>query len=147
MLDLNSDGVKTLSVQDGVSFDLFGTGKKVSTGWVSADDGLLVLDRNGDGVINDGSELFGSATALANGQKASDGYAALRDLDSNQDGVMNSGDAAFTNLKVWVDADSDGVTDSGELQSLGSLGIRSVSTVATVELSKDNGNLVVFFYF
>ena len=142
VLDLNGDGGRTKSFRAGTQFDLFATGQKVHTGWVSSGDGLLVLDRNGDGVINDGSELFGSATALANGQKASDGYAALRDLDSNQDGVMNSGDAAFTNLKVWVDADSDGSTDSGELRSLDSLGIRSVSTVATVELSKDNGNLV-----
>jgi hypothetical protein len=141
-LDLNGDGVRTLSVQDGVTFDLFATGKQVSTGWVSSKDGLLVMDRNRDGVVNDGSELFGSATTLANGQKASDGYAALRDLDLNQDGVLNGSDAAFADLKVWVDADSDGSTDSGELLSLGAAGISSVSTVAKVELSKDSGNLV-----
>ena len=142
ILDLNGDGVKTLSVSDGVNFDLFATGKKVSTGWVSGNDGLLVMDRNHDGVINDGSELFGSSTNLANGQKASDGYAALRELDTNHDGVLNSKDAAFADLQVWVDSNSDGITETGELKSLASLGISSISTQATADLSKDNGNLV-----
>ena len=142
ILDLNGDGVKTLSVSDGVNFDLFATGKKVSTGWVSGNDGLLVMDRNHDGVINDGSELFGSSTTMSNGQKATDGYAALRDLDTNHDGVLDSKDAAFADLQVWVDANSDGVTETGELKSLASLGITSISTQATADLSKDNGNLV-----
>jgi hypothetical protein len=142
ILDLNGDGVKTLSISDGVDFDLFATGKKVSTGWVSGNDGLLVMDRNHDGAINDGSELFGSSTTLASGQKASDGYAALRELDANQDGVLDSKDAAFADLQVWVDGNSDGVTEEGELKSLTSLGISSISTQATAELSKDNGNLV-----
>jgi hypothetical protein len=142
ILDLNGDGVKTLSVSAGVNFDLFATGKSVSTGWVSGNDGLLVLDRNHDGQINDGSELFGTSTLLANGQKAGDGYAALRELDGNSDGAITSADAAYAKLQVWVDANSDGVTQSGELKSLQDLGISSISTLADVNLSKDNGNLV-----
>jgi hypothetical protein len=100
------------------------------------------MDRNQDGIINDGSELFGSSTTLANGQKATDGYAALAELDTNKDGVLNSKDAAFADLQVWVDGNSDGITETGELKSLASLGISSISTQATVDLSKDNGNLV-----
>jgi hypothetical protein len=142
VLDLNGDGVKTLSISDGVKFDLFADGDKVNTGWVSSGDGLLVLDRNHDGSIGDGSELFGSSTSLADGTKASDGYAALRELDTNHDGVISSDDAAFADLQVWVDANSDGVSSSGELKSLASLGIAKISTVTSVELSKDNGNLV-----
>jgi hypothetical protein len=142
ILDLNGDGVKTQSISAGVKFDLFADGASINTGWVSSGDGLLVLDRNHDGAINDGSELFGTATTLANGQKAADGYVALRELDSNSDGVINSEDAAFADLRVWVDANSDGVSEAGETRTLDSLGIASINAQAVVDLSKDNGNLV-----
>jgi hypothetical protein len=142
VLDLNGDGISTQSIRKGVTFDLFANGNNVNTGWVSSTDGLLVMDRNHDGVINDGTELFGGATKLSDGTTASDGYAALRDLDTNHDGVIDKNDAAFADLKVWVDANSDGVTENGELKSLESSGIRSISAVADVNLSKDNGNLI-----
>jgi hypothetical protein len=142
VLDLDGNGVSTRSISQGTTFDLFATGKEVNTGWVSSNDGLLVLDRSGDGTINDGSELFGSATTMGDGSKATDGYAALRELDGNADGVIDSNDKAFADLKVWVDANSDGNTDGGELKSLASLGIASISTQAHAELSKDNGNLI-----
>jgi hypothetical protein len=95
VLDLNNDGIKTLGVSEGVSFDIFADGTKVNTGWVSSGDGLLVLDRNNDGSINDGSELFGSSTTLSGGVRATDGYAALRELDANQDGVISQSDKIF----------------------------------------------------
>jgi len=142
VLDLNGDGVSTQSIRKGVTFDLFANGNNVNTGWVSSTDGLLVMDRNHDGVISDGTELFGGATKLSDGSTAADGYAALRDLDANQDGVIDKNDAAFADLKVWVDANSDGLTEAGELKSLESLGISSISAVAEVNLSKDNGNLI-----
>jgi hypothetical protein len=142
ILDLNGDGVKTLSINSGVKFDLFATGKAVNTGWVSSGDGLLVLDRNHDGQINDGSELFGSATKLANGQTSPDGYTALRELDANHDGVIDSKDAAYNDLKLWVDSNSDGVTEAGELKSLASLNVASISVNAQVGSATENGNLL-----
>jgi trimeric autotransporter adhesin len=142
ILDLNGDGVSTLSVGAGVKFDLFADGNAVNTGWVSSTDGLLVLDRNHDGVINNGAELFGSSTQMADGSAASNGYVALRELDTNHDGVISAGDAAFADLQVWVDANSNGVSDSGETQSLTALGITSVSLAVNEDLSKDNGNLI-----
>jgi hypothetical protein len=142
ILDLNGNGVETLSISRGVEFDLFATGNRVNTGWVGSSDGLLVMDRNLDGQINDGSELFGSSTSLASGGRARDGYAALRELDGNQDGVISSLDAAFADLQVWVDSNSDGQSGTGELQSLDSLGISSISTQASVDISKDSGNFV-----
>jgi hypothetical protein len=102
----------------------------------------LVLDRNHDGKINDGSELFGTSTTLADGSKASNGYAALQEMDTNHDGVIDKKDAAYADLQVWVDANSDGVTETGELKSLTDLGIASISTQADANLSKDNGNLI-----
>jgi hypothetical protein len=100
------------------------------------------MDRNHDGAINDGSELFGGATKLSDGSTASDGYAALRDMDGNHDGVIDKNDAAFADLKVWVDVNSDGVSGAGELKTLQDLGISSISALADVNLSKDNGNLI-----
>jgi hypothetical protein len=142
VLDLNGDGISTLNVAAGVQFDIAASGGPISTGWVANTDGLLVMDRNGDGVINDGSELFGSATTLSDGTKAADGYAALSELDTNHDGKLSSVDAGFAKLQVWVDANSDGLSISGELKSLVDMSISSISVVAERNISKDNGNIV-----
>jgi hypothetical protein len=142
VLDLNGDGVKTLGISSGVKFDLFADGKAVQSGWVSSGDGLLVMDRNHDGQINDGSELFGSSTTLASGEKAADGYVALRELDSNKDGVISQDDAGFADLRVWVDSNSDGVTETGELKTLASLEITKIDLQASVGSESDNGNLL-----
>jgi hypothetical protein len=142
ILDINGDGIKTLSISSGVNFDLFADGNNVNTGWVSSGDGLLVLDRNHDGQINDGSELFGSSTTLASGAKAPDGYVALRELDSNHDGVISNSDANFDELRVWVDANSDGISGAGETKSLASLEITKIELQAKAGIGTDNGNLV-----
>ncbi|HEX8405061.1 MAG TPA: hypothetical protein VF670_10620, partial [Duganella sp.] len=102
----------------------------------------LALDRNGDGVINDGGELFGSATTLADGSKAADGYAALAALDSNGDGKVSGADDAFGALRVWVDGNSDGVSQAAELKTLEQLGIASIATGANNALTLQNGNAI-----
>jgi len=142
ILDLDGNGVQTIGIQAGVKFDLFADGNSVRTGWVAGGDGLLVMDRNADGVINDGSELFGSSTTLASGQRAADGYVALRELDSNQDGVIDRNDFAFADLRLWVDGNSDGVNGSGELHTLDTMGVASISLDAVAGTQKDNGNLI-----
>jgi trimeric autotransporter adhesin len=101
-----------------------------------------VRDINGDGVINDGKELFGEGTVLADGSRAKDGYAAMAALDGNHDGKLDASDAVFKQLQVWVDGDRDGVTDAGELKSLADLGIASLSLQATTSTAVDNGNLI-----
>ena len=129
-------------MSEGVEFDLLSNGKPVQTGWVSAGDGLLVMDRNGDQSINDGGELFGSSTLLANGTKAPDGYAALSELDSNKDGVINQADGAFAKLGVWIDSNSDGHSGSGEIKTLTELGIKQLSLQVTTGDVVDHGNLL-----
>ncbi len=128
ILDLDGDGIHTVSINNGITFDHDGDGVKENSGWVSSTDGLLVRDINNDGLITSGSELFGDNTALSSGSSpAADGYDALADLDSNHDNVINSLDDKFSELKVWIDADQDGITDSGELKSLAELGITELS--------------------
>ena len=142
LLDLNGDGINTLSVKAGVKFDILANGSPIQTGWVAPQDGLLVADRNQDGVINDGSELFGSSTLLNNGTKALDGYQALAQFDSNSDGVVNQQDTDFNKLSVWSDRNSDGITETGELKSLAELGITQLSTQAEEVRESNAGNLI-----
>jgi hypothetical protein len=142
VLDLNGDGVSTQNIAAGVKFDLLAQGQAVNTGWVSPTDGLLAIDLNHDGVINSGAELFCSASVLANGEKAPDGYVALSELDTNHDGVINNQDANFADLRVWVDANSDGVTEAGELKTLSDLKISQLSLTTDTVATDSNGNLV-----
>jgi len=142
VLDLDGDGVRTLSIDRGVKFDLDADGKVDRVGWVGAGDGLLARDLDGDGQIDDGSELFGEATVLEGGVRAKDGFEALAALDTNRDGKLDVQDEAFASLRVWSDADADGVTDAGELRSLADLGITSIATQAKAVTVFDEGNLI-----
>jgi hypothetical protein len=77
ILDLDGNGIETINVKDGAYFDHGGNGFAEQTGWASSDEGFLVMDRNEDGIINDGKEFFGSETLLSNGTKAANGFQAL----------------------------------------------------------------------
>ena len=118
VVDLDGDGVETTTVENGVYFDHDDNGFAENSGWVGKDDGLLVRDLNNNGQIDDGTELFGNNTVLSNGQKATNGFEALKDLDSNNNNVFNSSDTAWNQVKVWKDANQNGKVDSGELLSL-----------------------------
>ncbi|MED5606977.1 calcium-binding protein [Pseudomonas sp. JH-2] len=128
ILDLDGDGVETIGKDAGIHFDHDGNGFAELSGWVGKDDGLLVLDRNGNGEIDDGSELFGNNTDLADGGKATNGFLALADLDSNGDGWIDASDEAFSQLRVWKDSNSNGKVDEGELLTLEDAGVGKLST-------------------
>ncbi|WP_322110970.1 calcium-binding protein [Steroidobacter gossypii] len=140
VLDLDGDGIETLQL--GASyFDLDGDGLSERTGWVSPDDGLLVHDRDGNGVISSGAELFGNNSVLSNGQRAEHGFQALAEYDSNGDGVVDVQDAAYASLQVWRDFNGNGVSDVGELQSLADAGVLSIGTGYNVSTHVDaNGH-------
>jgi len=130
-IDLDGDGkVGTVGMNGwhGVLFDSDGDGIRTSTGWISATDGMLVRDIDGNGKIDSGRELFGDQTILSAGGTAKDGFEALRDLDTNHDGKIDASDAAFSTIRIWRDANSDGVTNEGELLTLAELGITELST-------------------
>lgn len=142
VLDLNHDGVLSVSVDDGVQFDHVGSGKSVKTGWISAGDALLVMDRNGNGLIDTGAELFGHATLLPNGRTASDGYAALSNLDTHRDGRVDARDVNFSQLMLWVDRNANGKTDAGELISLAEAGIVSLNLNSQSSSAMQAGNRI-----
>ncbi|PUE10577.1 putative Ig domain-containing protein [Limnohabitans sp. T6-20] len=138
LLDLNGDGVQTTTLENGTQFDMDADADLDQTAWVSQQDGLLVMDIHEDGVIEDGRELFGSATILRSGMTTKDDFAALRDLDSNEDGIINALDPAFEKLRVC--ADGNGVTDAGEQNTLQELNIVSFQLQAKVSDVQQNGN-------
>ena len=140
-LDLDGDGIETVSAAgfSGSLFDHNGNGIRTATGWISADDGLLVRDLNGNGIIDNGAELFGDHTKLADGSFAKHGYAALAELDSNGDGIVSAADAAFQTLRVWQDLNQDGISQANELRILEELGIQSLD-VAYKGVNKNLGN-------
>lgn len=127
VIDLDGDGVETLAL-GATHFDHDGDGLSESSGWVSPDDGLLAYDRNGDGRISNGNELFGSHSILSNGEKAENGFQALAEFDDNGDGVVDTQDASYATLRVWRDLNGNGFSDVGELQSLIEAGVASIST-------------------
>ena len=124
-------------------FDHDKSGIQTATGWVKPDDGFLVVDRNGDGIINDGSELFGDGTILSDGSKATNGYQALSEFDSNGDGIINDEDVNFNQLKVWRDLNQDGISQENELFTLKELGIKSLKLqYEDTNTALGNGNIL-----
>lgn len=136
VVDLGTDGIRLTSVHEReVFFDSAGDGIAERTGWVGPEDGLLARDLDGDGLITSNAELFGDVQA--------EGFAELRKLDSNGDGLMNQGDAAWSQLRVWIDANSNAITDPGELRTLASVGIASINLSSTAVDYDIAGNSVV----
>ncbi|MCA9717121.1 MAG: hypothetical protein KC468_20775 [Myxococcales bacterium] len=107
-------------------FDLAGDGTCSSTDWPNARTPWLALDRDGNGQIDSGRELFGSATILADGRAAKDGFAALRELDHDHDGLITPRDADFSSLVLWSDLDNDRRSSPAELVSLAERGVTSI---------------------
>jgi hypothetical protein len=122
ILDLDGNGIDVTDIANGAKFDIDGDGTEDQTAWVSGGDALLALDRNGDGEINDGTELFGDQ----NGAK--DGFAELAKYDDNHDGVIDESDAVFSSL-VLLRAD-------GSQSSLASEGIKSISLTMITPLDE-----------
>lgn len=126
VLDMDADGFIELTGNGAVLFDHDGDRVKTGSQWVRPDDGLLVRDLDGNGTIDSGRELFGDGTVLPGGGRTSDGFVALGVLDANGDRTIDAQDAAFGSLQVWRDANQDGISQAGELQSLEQAGITGI---------------------
>ena len=120
-------------------FDVAATGECLSTDWPSAP--WLALDRDGDGAITDGRELFGSGTRLAGGARASDGFLALAELDVDHDGAITPADPAFAELVVWSDVDGDRRGELRELVPLAALEVVAIHLdAARISECDERGN-------
>ncbi|KQZ06149.1 hypothetical protein ASD21_00455 [Caulobacter sp. Root1455] len=128
VLDLDGDGV-TLTELDGnnVWFDQDGDGAFDQTGWIGAGDGLLVLDRNHNGKIDDGSEIRFSTDE----ESAVSDLEGLRVYDTNANGFFDSEDEAYGDFQVWRDVNSNGESEDGELVSLAQLGVSAINLTLT----------------
>lgn len=152
VVDLGAPGYALSGLADPVEFDLDADGTPDTISWTArgSQDAFLVLDRNGNGVVDDGSELFGDAVTLSDGSISTDGYVALAELDSrghggNGNGFIDRGDIGYWRLQLWTDANHNGRSAPGELVSLHSRGVVAISLAISEPMQFDaHGNLLAF---
>ncbi|MDP2316629.1 MAG: hypothetical protein Q8P41_27290 [Pseudomonadota bacterium] len=104
----------------------FGTGRPLATDWPSLATPWLALDRNGNGVVDDATELFGDATPLADGGRGKNGFVPLRALDTDGDGAVTPEDTAWGGLRAWTDLDLDHACSAEELVPLARFGVVAI---------------------
>ncbi len=133
-VDTDTDGLGAIESSKGIKFDIANTGIAQNVGWISGNDDLLCIDLNGNGKIDNGSELFGGSV----GQ----GFAKLGTYDTNRDGFIDAKDSDFGKLSVWNDANSNALTDPNELRSLSAAGISSIDLKVGNSFGIAGNNLV-----
>ena len=128
VFDIDGSGFQFTDSANGVNFDLTASGFAGRWSWTApgSTNAFLVHDTNGNGIIDNGSELFGSNTPQPKNENPN-GFTALAQYDSNGDGVIDSRDPIFSQLSLWQDVNHDGVSQPSELHSLYSMGVVSIS--------------------
>jgi hypothetical protein len=128
IFDLDGDGIELSSAANGFDFDLNADGLLDRSATVTSDDMFLAMDRNGNGKIDNGRELFGDQNG------ARDGFAELRKLDDNQDNRIDNRDRDFKKLRLF---------NGHGLKNLDSAGITAISLVAQTVFQQINGNDII----
>jgi hypothetical protein len=138
----------------GVYFDMDANGTRDHLQWVQrgGDEGFLALDRSGNGLVDDGAELFGVGTPMVlEGRNAPNGFVGLAQYDSrqlggNDDGLITEADAIWPQLRIWLDANADGVSTIDEMRTLKSTGLTALETIPKRRKYVDNaGNFIPYW--
>jgi len=143
VIDLAGNGFHLTNASGGVLFDLNGDGVTELLSWTSpaSDDSWLILDRSGNGLVDDGTEMFGNFTEQPP-SATPNGFNALGMFDQNGDQWVDASDQVFTQLRVWTDSNHDGVSQSAELRTLPAAGVARLSLDYRASGRRDqHGNL------
>jgi hypothetical protein len=135
LIDVLGNGFDLTDGTNGVNFDLNGDGSTELISWTStsSDEAWLCLDRNGNGLIENGQEPFGNFTSQQTppSGKGKNGFLALAEFDKvanggNGDGKIDSNDSVFASLRLWQDTNHNAVSESSELHFLSQLGLETL---------------------
>jgi hypothetical protein len=149
VIDMAHDGYSLTSVNEGVPFDIDGNGLLERVAWTQSgsDDAWLAMDRNGNGLIDNGTELFGNQTRVFadydDPTTTTNGFEALKFLESppygtsQADNVISANDAAFARLLLWTDINHNGLSEPYELRAVSSSSLRAISTDYRESRKKD----------